>query len=114
LLGSAVMYRTTWERSEFDEIDLATCDFKIDLTDCSSPDQLRNPRKKNFGLRYKKGSRSLIDDLVVLFGPKVSAKDAVYLLRSLSDQIERDGLLVSDNRDEYMLESARDGTVTSA
>jgi hypothetical protein len=47
------------------------------------------------------------DELVVIFGPEMSARRAVETLTALAKKIEREGLLIGrDETDDYVVESA--------
>jgi len=47
------------------------------------------------------------DELVVIFGPEMSARRAVETLTALAKKIEREGLLTGrDETDDYVIESA--------
>jgi hypothetical protein len=45
------------------------------------------------------------DGLVIFFGPDMSAKSAVVTLKHLAKKIEREGFMIEEETDEYVVKS---------
>jgi hypothetical protein len=104
--GTAVLYAATT-----DDHTCFQCDFELRTLEETAPEQVRSQRL----LLQKKGkavpkikSHQLARELVVLFGPEVSANDAVAALRRLAKVIRREGLLIGrdDKEGDFLVETA--------
>jgi hypothetical protein len=86
------------------------CDYTLDTLEDTHVDEVRAFRRS---LRLgKKKVRPLAkdrvkDELVVIFGPDMTARSAVETLMALASKIEREGLLIGrDQADDYITETA--------
>jgi len=104
LMGSAVAYRIDQSEMRAGDVDAHSCDFEVDFDLLSYPEQLRDRRKLATPVQYGELQRSLSDEIVVLFGPNVSAALAIKMLRYLENRIKRVGLLVRED-DEWETET---------
>lgn len=85
------------------------CDYELATLMDMNPDEVRAFResRRRSGAKVKRLPNDRIrDELVVIFGPDMSAKSAVRTLRRLAEKIEREGLLTGRNEaDDYVVES---------
>ena len=86
------------------------CDYELSTLMDVNPDEVRAFResRRRGGSKVKRLLNDRIrDELVVIFGPDMSAKSAVTTLKHLVKKIEGEGLLIGrDEADEYVIESA--------
>jgi len=85
------------------------CDYELSTLTDVNPDEVRafrESRRRGGGKIRKLPSNRVRDELIVIFGPDMSAKSAVATLKHLVGKIEREGLLIGrDEADEYIIES---------
>lgn len=85
------------------------CDYELATLMDMNPDEVRAFResRRRSGAKVKRLANDRIrDELVVIFGPDMSAKSAVRTLRRLVEKIDREGLLIGRNEaDDYVVES---------
>ncbi|UPJ74100.1 hypothetical protein [Bradyrhizobium sp. 187] len=85
------------------------CDYELSTLMDVNPDEVRAFResRRRGGSKVKRLPNDRIrDELVVIFGPDMSAKSAVTTLKHLVNKIEGEGLLIGrDEADEYVIES---------
>jgi hypothetical protein len=76
------------------------CDYEIELGAQTFPKEMRASRKraKERGKNRVLRAEALKNETVVLFGPNVSAEQAVKLLRSLANQIKKRGLYTGETQ----------------
>jgi hypothetical protein len=76
------------------------CDYEIELGAQTFAKEMRAYRKraKERGKNCVLRAEALKNETVVLFGPNVSAEQAVKLLRSLANQIEKHGLYTGETQ----------------
>lgn len=84
------------------------CDYELATLMDMCPNEVRAVResRRRSGAKVKMLPKDRIrDELVVIFGPDMSAKSAVRTLRHLVDKIEKEGLLTGrDEADDYVVE----------
>jgi hypothetical protein len=92
------------------------CDYELATLMDLNPDEVRAFResRRRSGVKVKRLPNDRIrDELVVIFGPDMSAKSAVRTLMHLVEKIEKEGLLTGrDEVDDYIVESV-DGRQSS-
>ncbi|MCK1301959.1 hypothetical protein IVB33_11045 [Bradyrhizobium sp. 24] len=85
------------------------CDYELSTLTEVSPEEVRafrESRRRGGGKVKKLPNNRIRDELVVIFGPDMSAKSAVTTLKHLVKKIEEEGLLIGrDQADEYVVES---------
>ena len=102
--GTAVMYAA--RENDFLAVQ---CDYELDTLSETRPREVRAYRQG----QARKGAKQqrlrhdqLHNELVVIFGPEMSAKEAIRELHSLVRKIEKEGLLTGrDHTDEYIMET---------
>jgi hypothetical protein len=74
-------------------------DYQIEIGSTSHPEDMRAYRKRarKNGKACVLREEALKDEAVVIFGPDVSAGDAISLLRRLASEIARRGLYTGEN-----------------
>lgn len=83
------------------------CDYELSTTMAVRPKEVRAVResRRRNGRKVKKLPDDRIrDELVVIFGPDMSAKSAVTTLKHLIKKIEKEGLLTGEDADGYDVE----------
>jgi hypothetical protein len=109
--GTAVLYA-----AKDDDAFGMQCDYELATLTELNPDEVRAAResRRRSGIKVKRlPSDRIRDELVVIFGPDMSAKSAVSTLRHLVERIEREGLLTGRNEaDDYVVELI-DGRLSS-
>jgi hypothetical protein len=92
------------------------CDYELETLIDLNPDEVRAFResRRRADAKVRKLSDDRVrDELVVIFGPEMSAKRAVSTLRHLADKIETEGLLTGRNEaGDYIVETV-DGKQSS-
>jgi hypothetical protein len=85
------------------------CNYELDSSFGGDPKEVRAYRKsrRRKGQKVKKlGKNKLRHELFVVFGPEMSAAEAVRTLKCLIKDIENNGLLIGrDDTDDYIIES---------
>lgn len=89
LRGTGVAYIVTPD--DFEEFQ---CDFELDAETESFPEQSRAYRKARKKALPKIEPHHLKDEIVMLFGPEVSANDAVAYLERMAKNIRKGGLFI--------------------
>lgn len=83
------------------------CDYKLSTMTATHPNevrQVRRSRRRNGGKVKRLPDDRIRDELVVIFGPDMSAKSAVTTLKHLVKKIEKEGLLIGEGADQYVVE----------
>jgi hypothetical protein len=92
------------------------CDYELATLMELNPEEVRafRERRRRAGVKVKRLPNDRIrDELVVIFGPDMSAKSAVATLKHLAKKIEQEGLLTGrDEADDYVVETV-DGRISS-
>jgi hypothetical protein len=103
LTGTTVMYA-----AKGDDSFGMQCDYDLQTLLESDPREVRAFResRRRAGTKLRPlAEHKIHDELVVIFGPEMSAKDAVRTLRHLIEKIEDKGLLTGRNEaDDYVIE----------
>jgi hypothetical protein len=103
-VGTAILYA-----AKDDDAFGMQCDYELSTLTDVHPDEVRAFRetRRRGGSKVKRLPNDRVrDELVVIFGPDMSAKSAATTLKHLAKKIEGEGLLIGrDETDEYVTES---------
>jgi hypothetical protein len=106
--GTAMSYAVTDDGFAYYPVD-----YELSSIEESYPEEMRAGLKGRTPVGRAPVGK-LQDELVILFGPSLSAKRAVELLGGLARKIERDGLVIGRDRDGDFVHEAIDGKTSSS
>lgn len=87
------------------------CDYKLSTMTTTHPNevrQVRRRRRRNGGKVKRLPDDRIRDELVVTFGPDMSADSAVATLNHLAKKIQGEGLLIGEDASGYDVEYVSD------
>src|SRR4051812_29776369 len=101
--GTAVVYAVV-----VDDHTCFQCDFELETLTETWPEQVRAQRllrRKNGQPVHKAHRNQLAGELVIIFGPDLSANDAIVALKRLATSIRKKGLLIGrDDAGDFVIE----------
>ena len=87
------------------------CDYKLSTMTATHSNEVRlvrKSRRRNGGKVKRLPDDRIRDELVVIFGPDMSANSAVATLKHLAKKIQAEGLLIGEDADGYDVEYVSD------
>jgi hypothetical protein len=108
LAGTTVLYA-----AKGDESFGMQCDYNLQTLFETDPQEVRarrQSRRRTGGKVRPLAEDKIHDELVVIFGPEMSAKSALITLRHLIQKIEEEGLLTGRNEEDDYVTEMLDGS----
>ena len=87
------------------------CDYKLSTMTDTHPNEVRvvrESRRRGGGKVKRLPNDRIRDELIVIFGPDMSANSAVATLKHLAKKIQGEGLLIGEDADGYDVEYVSD------